>query len=172
MQYDAQLKTIPANTTVAATDYFQALPPAGPMAFASIDTNHLTQVFFPNGTNVTLTVIPSDELPAVLQDSLSLPPIDLTLPAGSYTNLDIVVMVPVARAQFATVRSQVTDAQLTSPSPVPIFRPLLALLQSNSGGGALPTSSPGWPSITAGLNYAFYARARNQPVYVPVPAAP
>ena len=77
-QYDAQLQAVIASrpagskANFAATDYFQALPPAGRLPLDAIDTVGLTQTFFPQQMNVQLSIIPADELPAVIEDGLLL----------------------------------------------------------------------------------------------------
>ena len=96
MQYDMQLQAAVAarqasgmKANIAATDYFQALPAGGRFPLDAIDTGAFSQVFFPQEMDVRLSIIPSEELPALLEDSMSLPPIDLTLPAGSYSNMSV-----------------------------------------------------------------------------------
>ncbi len=93
-QFDAQLQLIVEPMVTAkqspsfpATAYFQALPPAGRLPLAGINTALLTQVFFPPQANVTLSLAPEDELAALIEDSMSLPPIDLTLSADAYADL-------------------------------------------------------------------------------------
>ncbi len=179
MQYDAQLKTVvsslPANTPFSASTYFQALPPAGAVSVASINTSNLTQIFFPQQTNVRLSLVPGDELPALIQDCMSLPPIDLTQPASSFANLSIVILVPVARSNFATMKATLPDAQLnaallqlpTTRTLLPIFR----LLPGNLGQRLSAVTANGWSGALGGLTYAFYVRLRDQPNFVPLPTA-
>ena len=100
LQYDARLQAVaapflnatpPQKAVFAATDYFQALPPAGRFPMDAID------VYFPPQMNTTFTQIPADELPAVLEDAMSLPAIDLTLPAAAYANISIYTLQAVPR---------------------------------------------------------------------------
>jgi len=177
LQYDAKLKAIvgslAANTAINATTYFQALPPAGALPIASINTTSFTQVFFPPLTNVRLSLVPSDELPALIEEGISLPPIDLTQPASTFANLAVAVLVPVPRANYASAKATAPDVNLTAtPLRLPILRPPLPILRLLPGGLApgLPVSSgTGWPGIVSGMSYAFYTRLRDQANYVPMP---
>jgi hypothetical protein len=175
-QYDAQLQSIVANrpagskSNFAATDHFQALPPAGRLPLDAIDTVGLTQTFFPQQMNVQLNIIPNDELPAVVEDGLSLPPIDLTLPASTYANMSVFVLIPVPRENFATLSASLQATQLNPALPQApassAVKPLLQLFQ-NQAVLALPstsTASP-WTSAINNQTYGFYVRRRSEPVF-------
>ena len=88
-----------------APAWFSALPPVGPFPSGTIDADRLTQRFFPPGIDVDVSFIPEDELPAVIEESLMLPPIDLTLGVEELTGTGVVVLVPLSRAQFAANRA-------------------------------------------------------------------
>ena len=173
-QYSARLNAVvsglPAGTAFPASDHFQALPPAGSVPFAALNVKSFSQVFFPQQARVTLSVVPSDEIPALLQESMSLPPIDLTLPANAYANVSLLVLVPIPRANFAAVRSTVQDVQLNPPLPQIIpgrrFPPLIRLLPGAVRSAVTPAPANGWPTVIGGLTYGFYVRQRDEPVFV------
>jgi hypothetical protein len=192
LQYDAMLQeTIAARqqsglpASFSATDYFRMLPAAGRFPIASIDTGSFSQVFFPQQLDVRLSVVPEDELPALIQDSLSLPPIDLTLSADSYANLAVFALIPVPRAGFAALKAQLNPlppvALQTTLPQVLAFRQPLDLLRLYNGNATTATPSGtvnatwqqaiGTPAQTLG----FYIRRRSSPVFVdfnnPPPAA-
>ncbi|MBE7384882.1 MAG: hypothetical protein F6J95_026145 [Leptolyngbya sp. SIO1E4] len=119
MQYEQQLQDVleqRGNQTFAATDYFDALPPAGPLPVGAINSADFTQTYFPPEMDVELSVIPVDELPLLLEESLLLPPIDLTVEAEALESTAVVVLIPAVRSQIAQLRNQLTS----------IARPLLA----------------------------------------------
>jgi len=95
----------------AATDYFQALPPAGKMPSGIINTKYFTQSFFPPEVDVSLTVIPEDEIPAMLDDSLLLPPIDLTASPEVLEGVSVLITVPVPRSQLRAKVSKLLPGQ-------------------------------------------------------------
>ncbi len=71
-QYDTQLQAAVASrqsnglkANFAATDFFQALPPAGRFPLDAIDTDAFSQTFFPQEMDVRLTILPADEWPAL-----------------------------------------------------------------------------------------------------------
>ena len=110
LQYDAMLQAVVASrnskglkASFSATDYFQALPSAARLPLDAIDVTAFTQVFFPQQMKVQLAIIPADELPAVLEDSLSLPPIDLTQPAATFANMSVYAFIGVPRNSFAAL---------------------------------------------------------------------
>jgi hypothetical protein len=179
LQYDAMLRSIVAAHPTAAfqaIDYFQALPPAGRFPLACINASNFTQTFFPQQMNVQLSAIPADELPAVLEDSLSLAPIDLTLVANYYSNLSVHALVPIPRASFASQQSSLPPTPLSPLLPAAAAtRQPIRLLQLLPKLPPLPTTTPppattppptGWPTTLAGQTYGFYALRRNQPVFV------
>jgi hypothetical protein len=53
--------------------------------------------------------MPEDELPALTEESLLLPPIDLTLGIEQLNGTGVVVLVPLTRAQFTANRSSLPD---------------------------------------------------------------
>ncbi len=63
-----------------AVPRFSALPPAGPMPPGMISTRDFTQNFFPAEIDAELAPIPEDELPAMVDEALGLPAVDLTVP--------------------------------------------------------------------------------------------
>jgi hypothetical protein len=173
MHYDARLQSVTAglnpNTSFAATTYFQALPAAGRFPFGSIDPVHLNQSFFPQEADITLAVIPADELPSAIEDALTLPPIDLTLPAPFYANLSLFVLVPVSRDDFSGIQASLPNTRLGPALPPAIAnRRLLQLLRGplrlppiTTTGGA----GAAWANAIKGMTYGYYLRRRSEPVF-------
>jgi hypothetical protein len=183
LQYDAQLQQavapfLTSNTPArfAATDHFQALPPAGRFPLASIDTTSFTQLFFPQQTDVRLSLVPDDELPALIEDSLSLPPIDLTQPASAYADLAVFALVPVPRASLAALSASLAPVALSAALPqvqtprtpaglLRLFRGVPAV----RGGGTPPTPSTivinRWQLAIGNQIYGYYIRRRSSPIF-------
>jgi hypothetical protein len=105
-----------------AEQHFRLLPPAGPLPADAVDPAAMAQVFFPGEVEVELSIIPDDELPALIEESFDLPPIDLTRPVEERDSLSVMIVAPMARH---TLRSQLGSLQqLTKP-----LRPLSMLGQ-------------------------------------------
>lgn len=184
MQYDSQLQevvsarlTAGTSANFAATDYFDALPAAARVPLAGIGissqntTQTFTQTFFPQQMDVRLSVIPVDEIPALVEDSMSLPPIDLTLPANAYTDLTVFLLIPVARSGFAALKKSLPTL---SPSPtapqILSFRTPIELLRLYQGIKLVkppaPSQNSPWLTAIGTQTYGFYTRARSSPAYV------
>lgn len=86
----------------AARDYFEALPSAGPLPPEAIQLvgEQIVQWFLPPTIDAEIAVVPDDELPGLIEDSLQLEPIDLTADAAVLESLPVLIAVPVARAEF------------------------------------------------------------------------
>jgi hypothetical protein len=178
LQYDAQLQAAVAarkssglKANFAATDYFQAIPPGGRFALDGISTSDFSQVFFPQQMDVRLSIIPSDELPALIEDSMSLPPIDLTLPASAYANLAVFALIPVARNNFAALKSSLPDTPLNPTLPqVLANRSPIQLLRLYQGTVNLtqapPVANSAWATAIGTQQYGFYILRRSEPVFV------
>jgi hypothetical protein len=179
LQYDAQLQQAVTALTQAnqparilATDYFQALPAAGRLPLASIDPAAATQAFFPPQTQVSLRVIPADELPAVIEDSLALPPIDLTLPAAAYADLSMLALVPVPRPAYAALAAALPQLALTAAVPQRLnSRVPLELLKLFRFGPVAALPSGNWQDAIGAQVYGYYARQRSAPALLS-PAVP
>ncbi|MCP4687847.1 MAG: hypothetical protein GY859_07335, partial [Desulfobacterales bacterium] len=83
-----------------ASDYFRALPPAGRAPASAIDPNTFSQTYFPPEMEVELSIIPEDEAPGLLAESLLLPPIDLTLDGESMESTSVLMLIPVDRGEM------------------------------------------------------------------------
>lgn len=184
MQYDSQLQetvstriTSGASASFAATDFFQALPPAGrfPLASLGISTQStsqtFTQAFFPQQIDIRLSVIPVDEIAALVEDSMALPPIDLTLPASAYADLSVFALIPVPRSGFTALKNSLpTLAPNPTVPQILSFRTPSALLSLYQGAVAItqPTQSQNsaWVNAIGNQTYGFYIRNRSSPAYV------
>ena len=82
----------------AAAQYFAALPPAGQLPAAAVLTDALgfRQLWFPPQVDVDISFCPADEIAAVVDESLSLPAIDLT-PNANLGAAGVVILAPVQR---------------------------------------------------------------------------
>jgi hypothetical protein len=177
-QYDTQLQSVLAARTQAgltanfsATQYFRLLPPAGRFPLSSINLSDFTQSFFPQHLDVRVSIVPQDELPALLDDSLSLPPLDLTLAPDDYTQLAVLALVPVPRASFAALKQALTPRQLLPLVPQIIsFRRPIELLRLYRGDiTATPPASTGsadWSQAVGQNVFGFYVRRRSAPQFV------
>lgn len=134
IQYNAHLEAVMTQRSAAnqglrfaASEYFQALPPAGRLPAAAVNPADFTQLFFPPEVDVDLAIIPEDELIALIEESYLLPPIDLTVGGDNLESVDVIVLLPVPRTRFRELHTQ-----LTSPSTPPalgnpaVIRPLRA----------------------------------------------
>jgi len=183
-QFDTQLQETVAtrissgtSPSFAVTDYFQAMPPAGrfPLASLSITSNstaqNFSQAFFPQTMDVRLSVIPVDEIAALVEDSMSLPPIDLTQPASSYADLTVFALVPVPRQGFAALKNNLPTLAPSPTAPqVLSFRTPIDLLRLYQGSLTVvqPTQSQNasWANAIGSQTYGFFIRARSSPAYV------
>ncbi|HVG21690.1 MAG TPA: hypothetical protein VNI02_21830 [Blastocatellia bacterium] len=105
----------------SASEHFQSLPPAASMPTAAIDTNDFTQRFFPAEIDVDLSFIPSDEVAAALEESLLLPPIDLTLDGEELESVSVLVLIPVERHRVRALKAELTSTEVAAN---PLTRPL------------------------------------------------
>jgi hypothetical protein len=185
MQYDSMLQETVATRTAAgsspsfaAANYFDALPPGGRFTLASIGitltsptSGNFTQAFFPQQLDVRLSVIPVDEIPALVEDSMALPPIDLTLPANAYADLTVFALIPVPRTGFAALKANLpTLAPNPTVPQILSFRTPSDLLQLYRGAISVvqPTQNQNsaWQTAIGNQTYGFYIRARSSPAYV------
>lgn len=99
-QYSQQLRELMARSLAGrptASQYFAALPPAGPMPAAAVNTQDFSQSWFPPGVQADLCLVPEDEIALLVEESLLLPPIDLSLNAEALAATAVAILVPVAR---------------------------------------------------------------------------
>ncbi|MDT5062497.1 MAG: hypothetical protein QOH63_2956 [Acidobacteriota bacterium] len=116
LQYEYHLREVVRERAVrglrfAATEHFLSLPAAGQMPAAAIDPNNFTQIFFPASVQVDLSIIPQDELPALIEESLLLPPIDLTLDDEQLASTAVLALVPVSRQDFRSFQGKLSNLQ-------------------------------------------------------------
>ncbi|TDP61364.1 hypothetical protein [Roseateles toxinivorans] len=99
-QYSQQLRELMSRSLAGrptASQYFAALPPAGPMPAAAVNTQDFSQSWFPPGVQADLCLVPEDEIALLVEESLLLPPIDLSLNAEALAATAFAILVPVAR---------------------------------------------------------------------------
>jgi hypothetical protein len=96
-----------------ATQSFAALPPAGPLPAAAVrpGPDGFRQIWFPPEIAVTIGFAPEDEIASMIDESLTLPPMDLTGEGGSLSGIEVAVLAPVSRARLA--RFEAALANLT-----------------------------------------------------------
>lgn len=150
LQYQRQLSEAlegaNANARLTAAETFRALPPAGPMPFGSLNANDFTQTFFPVQVDVRLTVIPIDELGAIVEESLTLPPIDLQADADELEATSVLILLPVERRDWQTVRASLTQVERELKPAVPglvAMRKPIQALQLLKPIALLPVVDPG-----------------------------
>ncbi|HWS99310.1 MAG TPA: hypothetical protein VN256_03485 [Pyrinomonadaceae bacterium] len=174
LQYEYQLgEVLPERAArgfrFAATEYFHALPPAGHMPAAAIDAREFTQIFFPPAVQVELSIVPEDEVAALLEESLLLPPIDLTLNEDELASTSVVVLVPVSRENFAELNGKLNnlkrDLRPAAPGMVARRSPLEALRILKPGLlVAAAAADPGddeWRKLLSQVPLLWYIRRRN-----------
>jgi hypothetical protein len=102
----------------SAPQFFDALPPAGPLPAGAINAQDFSQSFFPAGITTELSIVPDDELPGLVEESMSLPPIDLTEPAESLQSVFVSILIPVPRAQVRALAQRLSGALQRVTRPV------------------------------------------------------
>ncbi|WP_088889358.1 hypothetical protein [Leptolyngbya ohadii] len=90
---------------ISAASEFAALPAAGQMPASAINSDDFTQSYFPPGIDVELSFVPSDEIAVLVEESLLLPPIDLTLTQEELTSTTVLVLIPVTRQEFRQLQT-------------------------------------------------------------------
>ena len=121
-QYSQQLQELTTRGLGArptANQYFTALPPAGPMPASAVAPGDFSQSWFPPGIDADLALVPDDEIAALVEESLVLPPIDLTAGADALASTAVAILVPVPRhalARTAARLQQRIERATTVPS--------------------------------------------------------
>ena len=136
-QYDVHLQELQTQlgTTarIIASEHFSVLPPAGPMPASGVSGTDFTHSFFPAEMDVDLSIVPEDELPALLDEAMLLPPLDLTLPGDAQESTAVLVVMPVARHQFRRLSQSLPtlsrDLPAAQPGMLAKRKPITALTQ-------------------------------------------
>lgn len=118
LQYEHHLQEVilsRQNAVFSATDYFQAIPPAGRLPKATINPADFTQTFFPPEIDVDLSIIPEDEVLAMIEESLLLPPIDLTVEGDDLLSTSVLVLIPIQRSRLREVKTRLETTNTENP---------------------------------------------------------
>jgi len=136
-QYSVQLnelhQQLGSGARLIASEHFSVLPPAGPMPASGINGADFSFNFFPAEMDVELSIVPEDELPALLEDSMLLPPLDLELTGEAQESTSVLVVMPVPRHQFRTLCQSLPtltrELQAAQPGMIAKRKPIVALGQ-------------------------------------------
>jgi hypothetical protein len=106
LQYDQHLADVletRGGRPFPAAEVFGALPAAGrlPLAAVATDKFGFLQAFFPALVDVDISFVASDEIAALVEESLALPPIDLMGDPADLDATGVVVLAPVKRDVLA-----------------------------------------------------------------------
>lgn len=117
-----------------AAQYFAALPAAGQLPAAAIlpDALGFRQLWFPPSVDVDVSYVPADEIAALVEESLTLPPIDLLADPADLDATGIIVMAPVSRQRLQRFEAALTALEHPAlPDPAQGIRraPLQMLAQ-------------------------------------------
>ena len=172
--YDHLAEVLSRNSSAAhfaAADQFAALPAAGPMPVSAINTADFSQSFFPAEMDVDLSIIAEDELPAWIEDSYTLPPVDLTLEPEFQESTSILIVIPVSRSKLRqlslSLKSLRRDVVAAAPGLVSRRKPITALQllgQRRITDAATSTAEPdqtAWKQLLQGVELLWYVRRRN-----------
>lgn len=116
MQFQAHLADVLAQRHArgmggefAAAEHFSLLPPAGPMPMASIvfGRDGLEQVWLPGASAMQVSLVPQDEIAAIIEETLTLPPIDLT--RNDQEGMVVTALVPVPRHVLHTYAANLSS---------------------------------------------------------------
>jgi len=157
----------------AATDFFNVLPPFGPLPSGSVEIRDqsILQSFFPPDMNVEITLVPTDELASIAEESLSFAPFDLTENTEAQELTAVMLLIPMDPEQYALkiaqFRSQARD-QLEQRVNRPTARvlPIAALDALRRRRLGLPTVSAApvdvapWVDALKTAPRLFYVRRR------------
>ena len=131
MQYQSHLADVVrqmGGRSFPASTQFPALPPAGPLPPGVIDPSDFTQRYFPSEVDVDFSVIPDDELAALVEETLALPPIDLLAGEDTLDLTAVLVLAPIPRAQFSAELAKLTSRtralKPAAPNLVAMRKPL------------------------------------------------
>ncbi len=173
-QYHAQLSAVleqsPGTNRLTAAEHFAALPPAGPMPAASINMDDFTQSFFPAEMDVDLSIIAEDELPALIEDSYSLPAFDLTLNSEEFESTSVLIVIPTSRSSLRqlslTLTSLARSLSAAAPGLVAKRKPISALRNLSLRRFMPPVSSVSaqentWREVLQGVETLWFIRRRN-----------
>lgn len=177
LQYEAHLREVLTrrraagrSPAFAATEQFALLPAAGRMPAAAINTNTFVQIYFPAEVDVELSVMAEDELPAMLEESLLLPPIDLTGQTNDLDATSVLIVIPVPRPRMrllqATLGSLRRPVRKAAPDLIAKRRPF-EVLQAISPVPIVPPADTqvlidaAWRDAMAGIDLLWYVRRRN-----------
>jgi hypothetical protein len=165
-------RSVDGDPGFAAAEHFLSLPPAGEMPAAGLDMTSLTQHFFPPAMDVEVAIVPEDEVPAVIEESLLLPPIHLDAPESAQEATSIMVLVPVQRHELSSwdTRLESLTVHLKAESLNPLhIRPidrihgLRARLPSYSATRLAPRDldEANWRELVGRFKTLWYVRRRN-----------
>ena len=174
LQYEFHLREVVRERAVrglrfAATEHFLALPAAGQMPAASIDPSDFTQVFFPASVQVDLSIIPEDELPGLIEESLLLPAIDLTLDDEHLTSTSVLALIPVSRQNFQSFQARLSSLQrrlaVAAPDMVSKRLPIEALrllkMPFATEAIARDLGDDAWRNALSQVSMLWFVRRRN-----------
>ncbi|HND29554.1 MAG TPA: hypothetical protein PLA94_06120 [Myxococcota bacterium] len=181
LQHITWLLQVHGANNFAASSYLEALPPVGPLPVSAVDQQNFTQRFFPAEVDVDLSFVPADELPALLEESLLLPAIDLRASPEQLAATSVLILVPVDRPTFRRYKSTLGAVRrplVRRIERAPVLRtPLVALsnlklpsvvASTATTGTASSSSSSPWTTLleqavrSIGTNgVLWYVRRRN-----------
>lgn len=154
----------------AAASVFPALPPAGPLPPGVIDPSGFTQRYFPAEVAVDFSIVPEDELPALVEESLALPGFDFTAATETLESGAVLVLAPVPRHEWRAVLARLQTLKRAlrpaAPNLVAARKPLEILQRLRV---PLPVAAPPDPASPsdaewqrlAQLPTLWYVRRRN-----------
>ena len=173
MQYQDHLHDVVARSNgrpFPANAHFPALPGAGPLPAGVINVQDFTQNFFPPEVDVDFTIVPEDELPALVEEALALQPIDLMMSGEALDSTAVMMLAPVPRFQWRAVAQRLaTVTRVIKPAAPNLLsqrKPFEVLQRLRIPFPAIGVLNPANPSDAewqrlARLPTLWYVRRRN-----------
>ena len=122
LQYQGHLQTLNEGGVAAfsAASEFSLLPPVGQMPLACLmhDGFGFTESFFPPGMAIDVSFIPTDEIAALVEESLPLAPIDLFADAADLAGTGVVILIPLPRSEMKNAIDSFASGLNNNPPPV------------------------------------------------------
>jgi hypothetical protein len=174
-QYDIHLHELQSRLGVAAriiaSEHFSILPPAGPMPVSGVNGADFSHSFFPAEIDVELSIIPEDELQALIEDAMLLPPLDLSLSGEAQESTSVLVVMPVARHRFRSLSHSLLtltrELSAAQPGMLAKRKPITALNQLMLRRTLTPilpqvlTTDSVWRNELSKQSQLWYLRRRN-----------